>query len=188
MKRLTILGVTVLALLAPAGAAAKGPSAARIAGPGLSSPVLVEGVGEGDASTDLGLLVTDGGFFPQVFGQSPNPLLRARPASLGPRYVVTYTVPGPTTDTLEQQLYPYAAGGPVTYMRRGQRFWETQSTTGGWYRGTQRLKQMLVSAGLPATAAASSSGSSGSHSRTIGIAAGAGLAVAAALLALRRRR
>ena len=152
MKRLTLLLTAALALLLPAGAAAKGPSEAQIAGPGLAAPLKITGLGEGDSSTNLGLLVADGGFFPETFGQSPSPLLRARPTGLGPRYTVVYTVPGPSTGTLEQDLYPYAAGGPVSHMRPGQRFWGTQSTLGGWYRGTSTLEGMLVKAGLPQSA------------------------------------
>ena len=152
MKRRILVLIAALALLAPGTAAAKGPSAATIAGPGLSSALTIKGVGEGDTSTDLGLLVADAGFFPQVFGQSPSPLLRTQPADLGPRYTVTYTVPGSTTSTLEQDLYPFAAGGPASYMRPGQTFWDTQRTLGGWYRGSARLKAMLVKAGLPSSA------------------------------------
>jgi hypothetical protein len=185
MKRLTFFVVAALALMAPAGAAAKGPSAASITGPGLSSPVAITGTGEGDTSTDLGLLVMDGGWFPEVFGSSPSPMLRSRPARLGPEYTVDYTVPGgPTIDRLQQSLYPYALGGPVTYMRPGQRFWGTQQTSGGWYRGTLQLKRMLVAAGLPKAAPAARSVM---HDRTISVAAGAGIAFAAAVLALRRR-
>src|SRR4029079_13182902 len=96
----------------------------------------IVGVGEGDTSTDLGLLVAEGGFFPEVFGQSPSPLLRQVPRDLGPRYTVTYTVPGgETSSTLRQELYPYAGGAPVTYMQPGQVFWDRQRTLGGWYRG-----------------------------------------------------
>lgn len=155
MKRLIVVPVAALALVLAGAAAAKGPSSASIAGPGLASPVTISGIGEGDTSTNLGLLVAEGGFFPEVFGQSPSPLLRQAPRDLGPRYLVTYTVPGPTVSTLQQELYPYAAAGPVTYMQPGQRFWETQRTLGGWYRGTSQLKSMLVRSGLPATAAPS---------------------------------
>jgi hypothetical protein len=155
MKRLIVVPVATLALVLAATAAAKGPSFATITGPGLASPVKISGIGEGDTSTDLGLLVADGGFFPEVFGQSPSPLLRRTPRALGPRYIVTYTVPGETVSTLVQRLYPYAAGGPVTYMRPAQRFWRTQRTLGGWYRGTPQLKKMLLRAGLPRVAAPS---------------------------------
>jgi hypothetical protein len=149
MKRLTLLLTAALALLLPAGAAAKGPSEAKITGPGLSSPLTISGFGEGEASTPLGVLVEYGGFFAETFGQSPSPLLRQAPASLGPRYLVTYTVPGPTLATLEQDLYPSAAGGPVTYMRPSQPFWGDQQTVGGWYRGGTQLKEMLIKAGVP---------------------------------------
>src|SRR6266568_1137965 len=125
MKRLVLTAFAVAALLLPAAAAAKGPSEAKISGPGLGSTVTIAGNGEGDTSTDLGLLVTEAGFFPEVYGQSPS--------------------------TLEQDLYPYAADGPASHMRPGQRFWGTQSTVGGWYRGTSALKTMLIRAGLPRT-------------------------------------
>jgi hypothetical protein len=152
MKRLIVVPIAALALIAAGSAAAKGPSEAKITGPGLSSAITIKGVGEGDTSTDLGLLVQETGFFPQAFGQSPSPLLKAQPTQLGARYLVTYTVPGPSTSTLEQDLYPYAVGAPVSYMRTGQKFWDTQSTVGGWYRGTAQLKAMLIKAGLPASA------------------------------------
>ena len=104
MKRLIVVPIAALALLAPGSAAAKGPAEAKITGPGLNAALTIKGMGEGDASTDLGLLVQDAGFFPQVFGQTPSPLLANRPTQLGPRYLVTYTVPGSSTSTLEQEL------------------------------------------------------------------------------------
>jgi hypothetical protein len=153
MKRLIVVPAVALILALAGSAAAKGPSAAKITGPGLESALTIDGYGEGDISTPLGLLVSEGGFFPQVFGQSPSPLLLKQPQQLGPRYTVTYTVPGPVVSTLEQELYPYAVGGLVTYMRPGQKFWETQSTAGGWYRGpSQQLQGMLVRKGMPAAA------------------------------------
>lgn len=153
MKRLSVLLIAALALLLPAGAAAKGPSAATITGPGLAAPLAITGLGEGDTASDLGVLVMDGGFFPQTFGSSPDPLLRTAPSDLGARYVVTYAVPGPVEATLEQELYPFAARGPVTYMRPGQSFWGDQRTHGGWYRGTPQLKAMLLRAGVPGSTA-----------------------------------
>lgn len=191
--RVIALAAASLALALPATAAAKGPSEATITGPGLSTPLTISGNGEGDTSTNLGLLVEHGGFFPEVFGQSPNPLLAARPSGqLGSRYVVTYVVPGPSTDTLQQDLYPYAAGAPVSYMAPGQRFWGDQSTHGGWFRGTAELRTMLVRAGLPKTDLASARKQPGSRtgSRKVSIAAGtgAGIALAAGALVLLRRR
>ena len=76
---------------------------------------------------------------------------------------------------------------PVTYMAPAQRFWGTQSTPGGWYRGTTELRRMLVKAGLPPRAPANRTRAE----RKIGVAAGAGAGVAlaaGALILLRRRR
>jgi hypothetical protein len=179
--------LAAFALVIPATATAKGPSEATITGPGLSSPIKFTGNSEGGWSNAFGQLVQWGGFFPQTFGQSPDPVLRARPnMSLGPRYSVTYIVPGPSTDTLRQDLYPYAASGPVTYMEPGQKFWGDQKTHGGWYRGYSELKSTLIEAGLPKKAPAT-------HDRVatvrkIALGAGAGVVLAAAALALIRRR
>jgi hypothetical protein len=176
------------ALLLPGTASAKGPSDATITGPGLSSPLSVNGNGEG-GPTPLGQLVEWGGFFPQTFGQSPDPILAARPAGLlGPRYDVTYVVPGPSTDKLRQQLYPYAAGGVYTYMEPNQKFWGDQSTNGGWYRAGSGLKALLVQVGLPRKAPTAHKRSANSR-KAIAIGAGAGFVLAGgALLLLRRRR
>ena len=185
MRRIVFSVVAVLALVLAATATAKGPSEATITGPGLKA-LTITGNGEGGSSTDLGILVEQGGFFPQAFGQSPNPLLRSKPGGLGPRYTVVYVVP-PDGSRLTQELYPYAAGGPVTHMAAGQRLWD-QQTAGGWYRGTSALKSMLVKAGLPRTSPVQAR-SSGSRTRGVAIGAGAGILLAgSALVFLRRRR
>ena len=182
----------IAALALPATAAAKGPSLARITGPGLTAPVTINGNGEGGNMTNLGLLVEGSGFFPQTFGQSPDPLLREQPAirHLGARYTVTYSVPGPTTSTLRQDLYPYAEGGSISFMQPGQDIWG-QKTPGGWYRGSSELRELLVNAGLPKTAPAAIRGRSTSHATEVRIALGAGLGLAlgaAGLFLLHRRR
>ena len=190
MKRLLLLAAALgAALLLPTLAAAKGPDRASISGPGLSHPVTIDGDGESGSSA-LGILAGEGGFFAQMYGATGPGTLRARPKlKLGPRYQVTYRVPGQDgASTVQQDLYPYAARGPITYMARGQTFWGTQTTNGGWFRGTSGLKQMLVQAGLPAAAPPNRA----AHAHKLGVAlgAGAGLALAASALALlyRRRR
>jgi hypothetical protein len=185
MRRLLPLAAA-LALIAPGVAAAKGPSAATIAGPGLRHAIAINGYGEGNASSPLGILVTQGGFFAQAYEQTPSMTTPARPQGrLGPRYAVTYTLPGPSSDSkLRQDLYPYATGGPVTYMTPGQKFWDTNSTPGGWFRGTAQLKRMLVKAGLPARAPVRKT----KRDHTVDVALGAGVAAAAGVLALLYRR
>jgi hypothetical protein len=178
-------------LLFPAAATAKGPSAATISGPGLAHALTIDGYGEGDSTSPLGILVTEGGFFAQAFQQTPSSTSRLRPADrLGPRYDVKYTVPGGSSgdSTLRQALYPYAVNGPASYMSPGQKLWGTQSIPGGWYRGSDTLKGMLVKKGLPATAPAPTKRTA--SGRVVAVATGAGVAAAAAALALlyRRRR
>jgi len=155
IRLLLVSAVAALGLTLVATAAAKGPSEAKIEGPGLSSPLVLKGDGEGPG-TLLGDFTQQAGFFPAMFGQSPDPILRAKAGSLGPKYAITYTVPGPdnVNDTIRQDLYPYARGGSVTYMRPGQEFFGRMSTRGGWYRSTSALKALLVREGLPARATA----------------------------------
>ena len=191
MRRSMLLAAALTALLLfPAAATAKGPSAATISGPGLAHALTIDGYGEGANTSPLGILVNETGFFAQAFQQTPSATTRSRPADrLGPRYDVKYTVPGPNGDsTLRQALYPYAVNGPASYMTPGQKLWGTQPVPGGWYRGSDTLKGMLVRAGLPA--AAPTKRAARSRNLGVAVAAGAGVAAAAGVLALlyRRRR
>ncbi len=188
MKRL--LFISLLAALAlPAAAFAKGPSAATIAGPGLEGRLAVPGQGEGDDQTPLGALVSYGGFFPEVFGQSPDPTRRTRPkGDLGPAYTVAYTVPGPNGDSMiVQTIYPYARSGPVTHLAAGQRFWGDQRTYGGWVVAPVQVKEALIRAGMPATAPDGSGGGLGTGAIG-GLAAALAAVLVLAFAALRRRR
>ena len=146
--------ICVLALFLAAPAEAKGPDRATLTGPGLTRPLVFSYGLDGEAS--LGVLTRQGGFWIQFFGaavgaMSEGRVLAARPkGNLGPRYLVVYRVPGPTSPSLiRQELYPYAAK-PVSYMPK-QRFWQTRTAPGGWYRWGPDLKAALVKAGLPVT-------------------------------------
>ena len=140
----------VAALVLAAAALAKGPDRATVSGPGLANPLVIRGSGEFGGVSPLGRLVTAAGFFPAAFGQTPSPMLAGRPAGgLGPRYTITYRVPGSHGAAIRQAVYPYARPVPVTWMRPGQRIYDAR-TLGGWFRGTRDLKRVLVQAGLPA--------------------------------------
>jgi hypothetical protein len=149
-----LVAAAVVALALPASATAKGPVSASISGPGLNRTLAIEGNGEGPG-TALGTLASASGFFPQMFGQSPDPTLASRPrATLGPRYTAVYVVPGPNDvqSRVVQYIYPYAKPFALTFMKPGQRFWNGRKAHGGWYRASVRLKAVLVRAGLPASA------------------------------------
>lgn len=101
------------------------------------------------ASTKLADLV---GFYPSVFEQVPDPTLEGRPANLGPRYRVSYQMfgDGRGKGTVRQDLYPYAAGGPVSHIAGGQRLSENMGkTTGGWFQASEYALEGLTELGIP---------------------------------------
>ncbi len=156
MKRVT-LALAIAAIALPGAALAKGPSAASIDGPGTGGGLTIAGCcSPGSPAISL---AEHAGFFPAVFRQEPDVMLASRPkGDLGPKYTITYTVPGPDNEvfTIRQDVYPYASPVPVTYMKPGQPVFATK-TRGGWFQAGRALKQTLVSAGVPATAAGASS-------------------------------
>jgi hypothetical protein len=153
MRRLVLLGTFVAGLVLASTASAKGPIAATIDGPGTGGGISLGGNGEPGSGAPLGNLSDQAGLFPAAFGQSPDPMLAARPrGDLGPRYTIRYRLPSPNggESTIRQDLYPYAKGGVVTYTAPGQPFFGTERTRGGWYRAAPALKNTLAKAGLPA--------------------------------------
>lgn len=196
---------TVLVLAAPA--LAKGPSQARITGPGLAHPIVISGNGEPGQRGMLATLALQTRLFSVMFG--PNvpvpPQLRTPPAaSLGPRYTIIYTVfgeytrPGERFGHIRQDLYPRAAGGPVIYTPPGQS--GGPLPVFGWFRAGRHLPHTLAKLGVPprpgtqaAVPAAHPAGARQADSRTVAwliaaAAAIAGGALAGTVLALRRRK
>jgi hypothetical protein len=152
------LAVLVLALLlaaVPTAAQAKGASAATISGGGPGGlpggPIELKGDGEPGAGTDLANLAEAAGVFALLFEDGPGGELAAAPTTRrGPRYTITWTFPNGDggTDLVRQSVWPYAAGGPVTFMAPGQKVLDA-TTKGGWYRAGDNLRQDLVALGLP---------------------------------------
>jgi hypothetical protein len=142
-------------------ALAKGPSQARITGPGLVHAIVVSGGGEPGQPGNLATLAEQTSLFTVLFGADggvPAPArLRTPPskASLGPRYTVIYTVPGVTPQPgqqfgrIRQNLYPHAVGGPVIYTPPGQRGFGQPLQATGWLRGSPQLTRTLSQLGVP---------------------------------------
>jgi hypothetical protein len=149
---LTVVAAGVLAGL-PSAAWAKGPSRATVTGPGLAAPITVGGDGEPGSGGRLAALAEGSGFFAAMFGETPDPMRATPPTTdLGPRYTVTYLVPGGSRDaTIIQQLYPLAATGPASYLAPGQTFFDTEKTRGGWYSASRAFLATLRDLGIPAT-------------------------------------
>jgi hypothetical protein len=164
MKRAALIpfAIVLLSALLPAAALGKGASQAEIIGPGLADPIVL--AGEGQAGGERLMRIAEAaGFFAATFGQSPDPMLDSRPTgSLGPRYRITYLMPGPNNelDEIRQDLYPYAEPTPVSYTPPKQSFFGTEQTRGGWYvASTSFLKNALVQAGLSKNAPPGGTGS-----------------------------
>jgi hypothetical protein len=185
MRRLILL-LALAALAIPSQALGKGPTAATMEGPGSGGGITFSG---DEGSGPLGSLTEQSGWFQAVFEQTPNPMLADRPkGDLGPKYTVTYTVPGPNNDTftISQDVYPYASSGPVTYLAPGQPIFDMQ-TRGGWFQAGPDLKDTLVAAGLPETAPGGSSDDTSFPTTTVSLLAFALLLAGATALLLRRR-
>jgi hypothetical protein len=190
MRARVFLAVVLAGLLVPGIAQAKGPDQATIDGEGMGTPISIEG--EEGRQDELATLVELAGLYPALFGQTPDPMLAARPEGpLGPKLVITWRVPdgGPNPSTVEQDLYLYAEGGPVTYTAPGQPVMGGDRSTGGWFRTPPRLVARWDAFDLPsassleAVAAPASAGSTDDPSRwplalaaaVVGLAALAGL-------------
>ena len=188
MKPVLLL-LAALALGAPAAALAKGPSAASIDGPGTGGGIDVTGnLAPGSPLLELS---ERAGFFSAAFRQTPDPMRESRPrGDLGPKYEITYTVPGPEGETfvLRQDVYPYATPSPVTYMEPGQKVYRIK-TRGGWFVAGAGLKETLVSVGLPRIAPSGSSSGDGSFlsKGLLGTLAAAAVLAAAGVFLVRRR-
>jgi hypothetical protein len=160
MQRLQrrVLAMVVLALLlaaVPTAAQAKGASAATISGGGPGGlpggPIDLKGDGEPGSGTDLANLAASSGVFALLFEDSSSgALATAPPGARGSRYTITWTFPNGAgnENKVRQSVWPYAAGGPITYMRPGQPVLDG-TTRGGWYRSADNLRQTLVTLGLP---------------------------------------
>ena len=166
LRRLIVLtavaaGMSIAAAMTLATPAlAKGPSQARITGPGLVHAVVVSGDGEPGQQGRLATLAGQTSLFTVLFGAGgsvPRPARLHTPpkATLGPRYTIIYTVPGVTPQPgeefgrIRQDLYPQAAGGPVIYTPPGQRGFGQALQATGWLRGSPQLTHTLAQLGVP---------------------------------------
>jgi hypothetical protein len=151
----TLLALVLLLVMAPA-ALAKGASALRITGPGLDKPISLRGLGEPGTEGVLAEISDRAGLFAVMFGDNGGRLSTDRPAGdLGPRYTITWSVPGDGgTYTVLQDLYPWAAAGSYTYAKPGQPLWGGQPFIGGWFRTPAALLTSLETVGFPSRSGA----------------------------------
>jgi len=167
LRRLTVVaalaaGMSIAAAITLAAPAlAKGPTLARITGPGVAHAIVISGNGEPGQQSRLGTLAMQTRLFFVLFGSNASvppwtpPQVRTPPrASLGPRYTIIYTVPGGITShpgeqfgQVRQDLYPRAAGGPLVYTPPGQH--DGPFPVAGWIRASRGLPRTLARLGVP---------------------------------------
>lgn len=153
---LAVLALAVLLVAVPTAAQAKGATAATIDGGGPGGlpggPITLGGDGEPGSSTDLGMLAQGTGLYAAVFDPNSGGVVKAAPTDrLGPRYTITWRFPDPAGGKdrkVRQRVWPYAAGGPVSFTPAGQPVLDT-TTIGGWYQGFDGLRAQLMELGLP---------------------------------------
>ena len=209
---LAMLALALLLAAVPTAAQAKGASAANISGGGPGGlpggPIDIKGDGEPGSGSDLADLADATGMWALLFEDGQPGNLDAAPvpaATRGPRYTITWTFPNGsgTEDKVRQSVWPYAAGGPITYLAAGQKVLDTR-TEGGWFRAADNLRRSLITLGLPARPAltakapapaapapvtpAPAAAPASSPAVWPWVAAGLGLLVVAAAVALARRR
>lgn len=199
-RTLAVLAGVLILLFMPTTAEAKGPTGGTLDGEGIAAPIEVPGSEE---TGGIAALADATGFFAAAFGQQPDPMLHEAPtAELGRRLTMSWTLPsGPSTEGIvTQDIYPLAAGGPLTYTAPGQPFFGSEHTRGGWYRAPTSLTDLLGKLGVPgvsstkpavtapAAAPAPANGSSTSWTApALGLLLGAALAVLATRFSIRRR-
>ena len=151
-----MLVLALLLAVVPTAAQAKGASGATISGGGPGGlpggPINLKGDGEPGSGTNLANLAQAAGVWALLFEDGPGGELASAPATAnrGPRYTITWIFPNGagTEDKVRQSVWPYAAGGPLTFMASGQPVLDA-TTKGGWYQAADNLRQSLIALGLP---------------------------------------
>lgn len=154
MDRRTFRTVAVAALAAAAvqlavapAAACCAPEEARIDGPGLTAPVVVQEPQHTKAQPDDGPVWTlakmTGAWnaFYRIFGLDSE----APGGDLGPRYEVMFTGWAGSA-WADVQIHPYAPDGPHAYVQVAG---EKQRSNPGWHRAPYELVDLLIDLGVP---------------------------------------
>ncbi len=152
--RSLLLTTLVAGLLAMAPAAyAKGPLGATIEGEGVKGALHIDKPGELGQGTPMSELVEAIGFFELTFGGDVDVAQEAPTKTLGKSGLLVITWDMGDGHSIVQQVYLHAEGGPVTFVKPGQLFWEdTAETVGGWYTVTGDIVTPLTELGVDASA------------------------------------
>jgi hypothetical protein len=139
--------VAALALAGPAWA--KGIESVTLDGPGLAGPVVLSTSGNGTTLVehrDLPVSLVDELDPWVVMGGTPTDLMPEAPTGdLGPAYSATWRMHG-STSPVEQDVYPFAAGGPLVHIP-AEPIWD-YDTRDTWYRVPDATLATLADIGV----------------------------------------
>ena len=155
-RALAMLVLALLLAVVPPAAQAKGATGATISGGGpgglAGGPHTQKGEGEPGSGPHQADQAQTARVWAVLFDDGPGGELASVPATAdrGPRYTITWIFPNGagTEDKVRQSVWPYAAGGPLTFMASGQPVLDA-TTKGGWFQATDDLRQSLIALGLP---------------------------------------
>lgn len=146
VRGLTILLLVAGLLLVIPTALAKGPAGATIEGDGIKGTLVIDQGAEVGQGTAMSQLVDSVGFFELAFGER-KPLTEPPTRVIGKqRLIITWDMG--SGNTIVQEVYHRAEGGPVTYIEPGRRIWDSTTTTGGWFRVTGDIETPLIELGV----------------------------------------
>lgn len=140
----------VLGFASPAYA--KGPTDLVIYGPGLDGPIKV-GSEEGRRPPLMSDVLEASGGAQSIYETSVRRDPEPPAGELGPRYTLVFSDSGGIL--LVQDVYPFAAAGPVSYTLPGQIVWGELRISSGWYQTPEVLRGHLMKLGVPTPAPSS---------------------------------
>lgn len=153
MRVRLFIALVLALLLFPSAAGAKGASEATITGAGLDQPITLDLQDHAGGASSLPTLADRTGFFEGIYPQEPSRVTQEAPTGdLGPMLVIDWRMPTSATEvaTIRQEIFPYAAGGPMVHTPAGQAIHpEQRPTIGGWFRASIALTTMLQELGVP---------------------------------------
>jgi hypothetical protein len=145
----TVAAALVGALALAGPAQAKGIDSVTLDGPGLAGPVVLSTSGNGTTLVDhrdRSVSLIDELDPWVVMGGTPVDLLPEAPTrDLGPAYTATWRMFGVTTP-VEQDVYPFAAGGPLVHIP-AEPIWD-YNTRDTWYRVPDTTLATLADVGV----------------------------------------
>jgi hypothetical protein len=188
--RLAAALAALVLVLVPSAASAKGPVAATIvAADGSRLTLDSHDWAPGEPFVEL---LESTHALSAIFRTDPEILADAPTGELGPRFEITWDLglvdQGEPTHLVRQDAYPYAEGGPVTFVPPGQALYGQDTTPGGWYAASSDLSGVLESLDLVATPPTARGAVTGFRAPVAAVAAiAAGLAAIGAIVTMRTR-